>query len=231
MISVITITNRPEFIDNVFQNYESQVWKKKELIIVLNSDDMDVDSWNDRARQYSRVFVFQQPEKVSLGECTNFAVKQTSHNYIAKFDDDDYYAPYYLSDTMNAFQNTGADIVGKATTFCYFESKKALVIRDPGKENQFVNGIVKGATLAFKKKVFNNIKFPDLPTREDTVFMRKAKKKGYKIYSNHKYNHVYCRRNFHDHASIVSDEDILKKSKLVSYTDDYKTLVQKIPKN
>ncbi|MCM3439699.1 glycosyltransferase [Metabacillus halosaccharovorans] len=231
MISVITITNRPEFLDNVFENYERQVFKKKELIIVLNSDSMNIEEWKKRAENYLKVSVFQLPEQVSLGACTNFAAKKTKHNYIAKMDDDDYYAPYYLTDTMDAFNKTDADIVGKATTFCYFESSKALVIRDPGKENKFVKGVVKGATLAFKKKVFNTVKFPNISTREDTLFMRKARKKGFKIYSTHKYNHTYCRRDFKDHASLVTDEKILKKSKLVSYTDDFKTPVQKVPNN
>lgn len=42
MVSVITCTIREEYIENVFKNYEQQLWKDKELIIILNKDTMNL---------------------------------------------------------------------------------------------------------------------------------------------------------------------------------------------
>lgn len=84
MISVITCRIRPELMDNVFENYSHQVFKKKELIIILNHDDMDLKQWIQKAKQYPNVFVYQLPSKKTVGECKNFAVKKAKYSYIGK---------------------------------------------------------------------------------------------------------------------------------------------------
>ncbi len=63
-------------------------------------------------------------KKISLGKCLNFAVDKSKYDIIAKFDDDDYYGPKYISDTIKAFESTDAKVVGKTTNFIYFVEKK-----------------------------------------------------------------------------------------------------------
>ncbi|MEN6348813.1 MAG: glycosyltransferase family A protein, partial [Syntrophomonas sp.] len=89
-ISVISCTNRPLFIDKVFENYLRQLYPFKELIIILNNNRMKLDEWEERGKYLSNIRIVQIDENVSLGECYNFAIKLARHNYIAKFDDDDY---------------------------------------------------------------------------------------------------------------------------------------------
>jgi len=128
-VSIITCTNRQDFIMNLFNNYRRQRYPKKELVIILNNDKMKIDLYKKMAKKYKHVQVFKLPEKLSLGTCLNYAVKKTNYSYIAKFDDDDYYAPYYLTDNILTFIRTKADIVGKRTHFMYLQGSKMLALR------------------------------------------------------------------------------------------------------
>lgn len=92
MISVITCTNRPDRIKNIFRNYRQQSLKKKELIIILNRKNMNLRRWRKKARKHSNVSVYQIKNRI-IGHCYNFAVTKAKYAYISKFDDDDYYGP------------------------------------------------------------------------------------------------------------------------------------------
>ncbi|MBP1934499.1 glycosyltransferase [Ammoniphilus resinae] len=226
MVSIITCTMRNEYMENLFQNYERQLWGPKELIIILNSDDMEIALWKKRAKSFKNVSIYQKPSTVTLGACLNAGVRLAKYDYIAKFDDDDYYGAYYLTGIMQAFENTNADIVGKKTTFCYFENTGQLLIREPNYENRFVRGL-KGPTIVFKKEVFKKVKFPHVNTREDSKFLKKCIRRGFKIYSTDKYNFTYCRRDFNQHTSLVSDRSIFKNSSLITTTDQFRGIVDR----
>ncbi|MFD1175777.1 glycosyltransferase family 2 protein [Paenibacillus puldeungensis] len=229
MVSIITCTMRPHAIKNVFSNYENQVYQDKELIIVLNNDEMNLEEWKKKANKYKNVSVYQLPSTVTQGECLNFAVKKSNYPYFAKFDDDDFYAPYYLSGSMRAFQLSGADIVGKRSIFCYLEASRVLAIRTPQYEHTFTN-TVSGATLIIKKAVWNKINFEPLNYKSDTTFTAQATAQGYKIYSTDKYN-FSCIRNADPEAHTwkLTDKDFLKKCEIVAQTKNFKPLVIKQP--
>lgn len=118
-VSIITCTNRPEYIDNLFNNNSRQRFIKKELIVILNNDKMNLDKYRKLAKTYKHVRIYRLPEKISLGSCLNFGVKKSKCGYVAKFDDDDYYAPCYLADNILAMNRTKADIIGKRAHFMY----------------------------------------------------------------------------------------------------------------
>lgn len=226
MVSVITCTIRSENMDNVFDNYAQQAFKQKELIIILNRDDMDLSSWEKKAKRYPDVSVYQVPGIKSLGECQNFAVSKATHNHIAKFDDDDYYAPLYLSEIMHAFKKTNADLVGKSQYYAYVPKFKSLVLREAGPENKFVTGL-RGPTIAAKKDVFKQVQWPKITNGVDKVFQKDCLKKGYKFYSTSKFNFTYMKKSSENHTWKISEDEFLKKCKFVCYTDDYKKIVTK----
>lgn len=134
-ISVITSTNKPDFMQNIFSNFNNQRWQIKEIIIVLNNDLMNLTEWSKQADAYKTISVYQLPEREYLGACLSFAVNKAKYDYIAKFDDDDYYGPYYLAEAMRFFQQTNADLVGKRTYYMYMIDKKLLLLRHPFREN------------------------------------------------------------------------------------------------
>lgn len=229
-ISIITCTKRQDFIINLFNNYHRQRYPKKELIIILNKNKMKLGLYKKMAEKYKNVQVYQLPGELSLGTCLNYAVMKTKYKYIAKFDDDDFYAPYYLTESMWTFNRTNADIVGKLAHFMYLRGSRMLILRSPKNENRYVS-ILPGATLVFKREVFRKVRFPNQSTGEDTHFCLNSKAMGYKIYSTGKYNFVAVRRkNSKDHTWIISDKKLLARSIRYPHVRDYKKFVQKRPR-
>lgn len=214
-------------MENVFQNYEKQLYRDKELIIILNKDDMDRRIWEARAKQSTNVTVYQLPEQTTLGECMNYGVLQAKYSTIAKFDDDDYYGKPYLAQAMTAMKKTGADIVGKTSVFMYFEQEKLLAINRPGNEHRFMKYGLKGATLVFKKEVAENVEFPHIDLGEDTYFLKGCVREGYRLYSTDKYHYACIRKNQSGHHTWDVKQDILlRESAILGRIEDEKRLIR-----
>lgn len=225
-VTVIVNTMRENSIDNVLNNYERQIYNAKEMIIVLNNNNMNLKKWMKKARKYKNIRVYQLDENISAGSCLNFAVSKAKYDIIAKFDDDDYYGPKYLISIVDAFQKTDADVVGKAASFVYFKKSKTLAIRHPEKENKFVYHM-DGPTMSVKKHVFEKIKFRDISRGVDTDFSKDCVANKFKIYSTNRFHHVYIRQESPaDHCWKISDEDHLKMCTIVSENvENYKDFV------
>ncbi|CAG7646605.1 hypothetical protein PAESOLCIP111_05201 [Paenibacillus solanacearum] len=225
MVSVICCTVRESFMDNVFDNFVNQDYAPKELIIILNREDMDVRSWREKAANYQDVTVFQLPSSSTLGECLNYGIERCKYETIAKMDDDDYYMPGYLSQQMKALYKMNADVVCKRTVYMYFMEEQQLAVHLHYRVvNKFLtkSGGVKGSTLVFRKKVAEIIKFPRLNRGEDSFFIAKCLKKNCRVYATDKKNYVCIRRAETLHTWNVANAHLMKKSKPVCLMADYK---------
>lgn len=228
-VSIITCTNRPRYIMNVFENFNRQLFRNKELIIILNNNQMNIREWILKSKEYTNISVFQIDERKSLGYCLNYGIKKANYNVIAKLDDDDYYGPGYLSQAVKALKY--ADVVGKYTTYVYFEDSKILAIRNSKRDNRYVYRI-EGPTLVFKKEVFNKIKFQDKSLGEDIQFCKDCTKNGIKMYATDKYNYVYIRHGSLDkHAWNIKDELFKKLCRVIGKVDDYRVFSDKYIKS
>ncbi|MGG1676370.1 glycosyltransferase [Neobacillus sp. NRS-1170] len=225
MVSIITCTIRDESINNVFENYRQQTWKDKELIIILNKDSMDIDKWIAKAKNFQRVQVYQLHEKATLGDCLNFGIMKSKYDFIAKFDDDDYYGPEYISSGMDAFKNKNISIIGKSSLYIYFKNKRALIYMS-GKENSFVDTVA-GATLMFRKDVFQQVQFEKVNRAEDYFFIDQCKEKGYHIYSTDRHHFAVIRQEAEKHTWKISEEELMEWGDIITYTDDFKAVVAK----
>lgn len=223
-VSVITCTNRPRYMKNVLENYHRQLYRDKELIIILNDNKMKINEWTTITNNYPDITVFQVDEKKSLGYCLNYAIEKAQYNVIAKLDDDDYYGPEYLSQAVNALKY--ADVVGKYCTYVYFEESKTLAIRNPKRENQYVYRL-EGPTLVFRKEIFNTVKFKDKSLGEDIQFCKDCLKNGIKLYATDKYNYVYVRHGSKDkHAWNIRDELYKKLCLVIGEVEDYASFIE-----
>lgn len=224
MVSVVTCTIRDYLIDNVFQNYDSQTLVEKELIVVLNKDNMNIELWHEKAKDYGNVSIYQIEEGATLGDCLNFAIEKSKYKYIAKFDDDDFYGPNYLKDAVEGFKN-GKDIaiVGKNAYFTYLEEDKKLLYMD-FIENDYVDKVA-GATLVFKKELWEEIKFKKENTGEDYLFIKDCLELGHKVYSGHRYNFAVIRRQEKYHTWQQSNDYFIKEGTPINYSVDFRTVV------
>lgn len=223
-VSVIVCTNRPQFFHNILRNFLNQRYAHKELIIILNKDSMDVRQYRNKIRAYPRISVYQVPEKISLGQCLNCGIAKARLPLIAKFDDDDYYSPFYLREQVKALRRTKSDIVGKHASLVYLEASKKLIIRSPGEANKQAH-FVQGGTLLFTGRVSRQVRFPDRSLGEDVAFLKQCRDKGYETYATSPYNYVYMRReNKRSHTWRVPDRFYLRGSKPVAHTVRYRSI-------
>jgi cellulose synthase/poly-beta-1,6-N-acetylglucosamine synthase-like glycosyltransferase len=229
VVSIITCTIREENINNVFKNYKRQSWKDKELIIILNKDSMDIDRWIKKAKKYRNVQIYQLHERAALGDCLNFGIMKSNYDIIAKFDDDDYYGPDYIKSSMDAFNNKDISIIGKSSVYIYFKNKKAL-IHVSGNENA-VTDTVAGATLMFRKEVFQQVQFEKVNRAEDYFFIEECKEKGFTVYSTDRYHFAVIRNDAEKHTWKIADNELMEWGETITYTDDYKPLVSKNSSN
>lgn len=226
-VSVITCTNRMNFIDNILSNYLSQEYKNKELIIIINNDNIDLNYYLEKTNDYENIYIYKLNQNFTLGKCLNFAVSKSKYNIISKFDDDDYYSPSYLNSSLDIFNSTTADIVGKSAVYVYFMERNLLAFKDNKKENSYVNR-VEGSTLNIKKYVFNKVCFQEKNLGEDIAFCNDCIKNEFRIYSGDKYNYVYIRHGMHhNHTFNLSDELLMKLCTKVGVFFDFRSIVNK----
>ncbi|MBB6637241.1 glycosyltransferase [Cohnella thailandensis] len=228
-VSVIACTNRFDYLNNLFRNYLRQSHTKKELIIIVNNDRIPLSPYLRAARLLRNVRIYRYPERLSLGACLNRAVRKARFGLVAKFDDDDYYGAYYLADSIDTLARTGADVVGKKSHYMYLKGSKSLLLRFSGAENRPVARLP-GATLVFRRQVFDKVRFPDRSVGEDDLFCLSCRKMGFKVYSGNKFNFVAIRRkNSADHTWVISDKELLDHHKLVHNVHNYKKYVHRKP--
>lgn len=210
-VSIVVCTKRAECMENLFANYKRQTCRNKELIIILNHPGLNPDTFRKAAKPYRNVRIYSLPGHTSLGKCLNYAISVSRRRFIAKFDDDDYYAPAYLTESMATMRRTKADIVGKRAHFMILGGKK-LLYRYYTLANKPVT-ILQGATLLIKRHVLKQVSFPDRNRGECVKFCADCAAKGFRIYAGSPYNFIAIRkRNSRNHTWIVSDKHLLSKN-------------------
>ena len=210
-VSIIICSNRPYKINAVFDNFLRQSYNPKELIIILNNNNMNLDEYIEKAKEFKNIKVFRLDETLSLGYCFKFGLKQASFDYIAKFDDDDYYGSDYLKQAMEAFNQVNCDVVGKASYHIYFNESKTLALYGEQKQNMFINRVA-DSSLIFKRQVLEKVQFPIIKKAGTFANIQtQLRKLGIKIYSTDKYNYLVNRHvdSEHQHTWKITDHEYL----------------------
>lgn len=224
-VTIITPTNKFNFIKNIKENFMRCKYPKVEFIIILNSNILNIKEYKSYFSILPNIKIYKLNENISLGESMNFGIENSSYNYIAKLDDDDYYGENYIGDLMNIFNYTNADIVGKTSHFIYFEENKFLNLWYGEHDNRY-NDAVAGATLVMKKCIFNKVKFHNLNDGEDLDLISQCNSLGFKIYAGDIFNYVYNRhKNITDHSWKVSNSYLMSVSSKICSTNNYEPIV------
>ncbi|MCR8659748.1 glycosyltransferase [Paenibacillus endoradicis] len=221
-VSIITCTNHPDFLKNILNNYHNQRYKRKELIIIINKDSISLKEWQKKTAMYPDVTIYKLQERISLGKCLNFGIGKSKYPLVAKFDNDDYYSPYYLGEQVKVLLRTGSPVVGKHACYVYLTASKKLLIRSPYEKNKSVD-FIQGGTLLIRKSILKKVRFSDRSVGEDVKFLKDCSKKGYTIYATSPHNYVYIRRkNKSTHTWQVSDKEFLNGGQPVAVTNNFK---------
>jgi len=188
-VSIITVYSKDFDINNIFENYSTQTYEKKELIIIINEDNPNLKSLQAKAKEYNATKIYKFNRNKSLTHCLSYVIENANYDYLANFTATDYYSPEFINDLITTFQYNNTNITGKLSHYVYFENEKILAIRFPEKEYQFSN-FLKTSTTIIKKKVFNLISPMNIFLDIDKNFFNKCSANNINLYSSDKYNYI-----------------------------------------
>lgn len=206
-VAFTCVSKRPHLLPRVIETFERQTYAVKELVLVVNSDDVDAQWVSNLVADVPMAKVLFRPASVSLGECLNDAVAETSCDYVAKIDDDDDYGAEYLADMMLTFGYSGARVAGKRSYFGYLHDQDRSLLRFPGCEFSYVDEVA-GGTLVFDRSLGVQVPFQRLERGTDTAFLRDLAELGHSVFSSDRFNFVQHRRpSVEDHTwRIAADQ-------------------------
>lgn len=197
LVSIILPTMRPHFIDRIIDNIGQQTYSNIECIIIVQDyspeevEKLESKLYSIKAIQ--KVQIITNNSSDTLGARLNQAVALSSGEYIAKFDDDDFYFPNYLTDMMIPFKFGNWSIVGKKEGFFYIEAEDKTIVKYPG-QRHLQTDFVMGATLVIRKSDLLEVGGFEAKNRgEDSNLLKAFKEKGKYIYAADPFNFVVWR--------------------------------------
>lgn len=217
-ISVITPTNRRENLHAYLEQMKLQQNVILDIIVVTHGFKIDSDEMKaiENTYPYNIKFIYKETE-ISLGECLNAAIDETRYSVIAKIDDDDYYYKNYLIDQWLALQYSKAELVGKSSSFYYFEDDNLFVLRRIDNHSRYCDHIM-GATIMSPAKVMRNLKFEDLPRAVDSDYIKRLINSGGEIYATHPFEMcVFRAQNQSRHTWAVEDMSLYRNARVMGY--------------
>lgn len=208
-VSAMVSTNRPHQIDHVLTQVAQQQQVKVEILLLCHGFTPDYEKITGQcdALDIQNFQVLEAPQSWSLGKCLNKLVSEATGQVLAKIDDDDFYAPNYLLDQLNALRYSGAGLVGKECSYLYDAEMDVMIRRRPEQEHRFTK-FVAGPTFVGYAEVFRAHPFADRSTGEDTQFLRDLTDNKVKIYAADRFNFLQM-RNKTGHTWSVSGQELL----------------------
>lgn len=217
LASIVMSTKRWAFFDRIIENLSRQTYPRIEVIFALRDawPEGKITELENRLTQVAnieRVVVLKFPETVSLGLKMNAAIAEAQGEFIAKFDDDDWYFPNYLQDMILTFDFSGADLAGKWTFPVWLEGEDKLVLRNPTHEHKLSPPFVSGPTFVARKSWLQKIPFADRSQGEDTDIVKRTQAEGGKIYSADHFNFIQYRAADVSHHTWQADAAMFERT-------------------
>ena len=217
-VTILAATNRPDRLDNLLANVRRQIHRPVELVVLLNSSAYDRNAVADRvARELAGIEskVLALDEVVTLADCLNSGIDAATGQWLAKFDDDDYYGPHYLSDLLLASRYTDARVLGKNAYFAYLEGSGQMALRNPERAHRHGTR-VHGGTLFVRRDVFDEVRFTPIQPGTDSMFLRDCGERGIRIYSADPFNYIHVRHaDSSSHTWKIADDEFLQTCRVL----------------
>jgi glycosyltransferase involved in cell wall biosynthesis len=164
-VSIVCPTyNRQYLLPSLIERFQFQIYPKNliELIILDDSDliydDLDFINKDDRVK-----YIYEK-EKLPLGKKRNILNSIAKGDIIICMDDDDYYSPYYIENTVNKLINSKLLIASCSQLFIYHIELNILACLRSTNIN-----CIRNATFACKKEYLNNYSYNNTTCRGEEV--------------------------------------------------------------
>lgn len=216
LVSIILASRRENNTTRIIKNISCQIYDNIEIILALTDYSREnierIDKALHNVKNIRRIKCIIFGKDVPLGRCINESIRESNGDFIAKFDDDNYYFEHYLSDMLIPFQFCDFDVVGKESYFCYLEGFDRLILRYPNRNHRDTN-FVAGDAMIIRRSIFEKTCFGESRVGEDTALLKNIIDLGGKIYSTDYFNFIKFRSsNLLSQTWIIEEEELLKNS-------------------
>jgi glycosyltransferase involved in cell wall biosynthesis len=172
---IMPTANRPQFISRSIRNFLEQDYSNKELIIV----DDGHQTIAHLIPENPQIKYFRTSITGTIGAKRNQACALAGGDIIVHWDDDDWYAPDWITHQVKVLQTSGADLTGLSTLFFYApQTDTAWKYSYPLTDRPWVAG----ATMAYKRSLWQRYRFRELHIGEDNDF---AWHSGARVHAHH----------------------------------------------
>ncbi|MFI6811052.1 glycosyltransferase family 2 protein [Nonomuraea sp. NPDC050328] len=204
-VSVVLSTMRPHLLGFALAQIARQRHVRVEIILGLHG--VAFESVRQAVEECPLpVTWIEAGTDTAFGEVLNLLAARASGEYLAKWDDDDWYGPEHLADLVRAERHRGADVVGTTGEFFYLEPLRATIRR-----TRFASGAnypsevwtdhVAGGTIFVSRTTFHDIGgFAALPRAVDKRFLDDARDAGARIYRTHGLGYMLRRAGGAEHT-------------------------------
>ena len=179
LVSCIMPTyNRRAFLPQAIQSFRQQDYPNRELIIV----DDGSDGIQDLIPAAANITYVQARRRMSIGAKRNLACQQARGEFIAHWDDDDWYSPDRLRYQLAPLVTGATDITGLENKFVLELPTGEFWTNDARlHERMFVEN-VHGGTLAYRKSIWSEgLRYPETNLAEDAWLLARATRSGKRL--------------------------------------------------
>jgi ADP-heptose:LPS heptosyltransferase/glycosyltransferase involved in cell wall biosynthesis/SAM-dependent methyltransferase len=162
---IMPTANRRRFVPEAIRLFLAQDHPEKELLIL----DDGTDAIADLVPADPRIRYLRETRRAPIGAKRNRACEVAHGEIIVHWDDDDWYAPWRLSYQVSALQAADADACGLDRVLYRDEADSAVW------EYVWPQGggaWLHGATLCYRRALWQRGGFPAVAVGEDTQFLR-----------------------------------------------------------
>ena len=173
-ISVIVAAyNVEKYVEKCLDSLCNQTYKNIEIVIVNDCSTDNTKKIIERIiKKYKNIKFLNNDENKGLSYSRNYALENSSGEYIGYIDSDDYVPENYYEDLMDSILNNKADISVCDMNIVYEESgitNRTVCGNDSGNKIDFINnGLAASAcNKLFKREVISKYKFAEGKVNED----------------------------------------------------------------
>jgi glycosyltransferase involved in cell wall biosynthesis len=177
--AIMPARDRPEFAVQAVRYFCDQDYPNKEMVVLEDGSPSLAGRLPDDPR--IRYIATGAPYR-SIGAMRNEACQLARGEIVAHWDDDDWYGPQRLTRQVEAIRSGEADLTALRDSLMLDVATWRFWRCQPDLHRRiFYIGDVHGATMMYRRRIWEEAKFPDQSLAEDAIFLQQALDMGSRL--------------------------------------------------
>jgi teichuronic acid biosynthesis glycosyltransferase TuaG len=179
---IIPYYKKKKYFKHTIKSILAQTFRNFEIIIVYDEENLNNQDFIRKiSKMDKRIEIFFNKKNYGAGISRNIGIKNAKGKYIAFIDADDVWNKNKLKIQYNYMKKN--NILVSHTSYQIMDEKNEVISRRDAKKLEYKR-LLKScdiglSTVMVEKKIFNNqIKFPNIKTKEDYVLWLRIARKG-----------------------------------------------------